>query len=85
MLLIEFCGRSRKEGTMRITFLFFLLFVVQLFAFVVCEYSDASYRCVRSGELVPLTTVCDNKVDCSDGSDESMCEGTLSGSYGYAN
>lgn len=69
--------RNKSLCTSVIAVLAFILSFVQLFTNVVGN-ETSQFRCVRSGELVPLTSVCDSLVDCSDGSDETTCEGKFS-------
>ena len=41
---------------------------------IACDIEEAT---CRNGQCIPRSGLCDGRIDCSDGSDESQCGGNL--------
>ena len=41
------------------------------------ECGADEFTCMTNGQCIPLTTKCDQRIDCSDGSDEKACRMSL--------
>ena len=39
--------------------------------------SEDQYGCILTAECIPISWLCDNEIDCPDGSDEEYCTGKI--------